>query len=212
MRLKMSRKGSREQDRMADAGMRGLSIHPPHDHSFNNGRYLSIFPSGFLFSRRGIAMIIFAHGIALSNYHTQFAFRLKALGIDYGEARVGVACSDDIGMLAHPVETIEVSRIDPINRIVEISAERGTGIIVIGMPYRLDGSRGSAAVKVEKFMARLARALPDHRVNSHDERLTTITAQGKLHAAGRTVKDSRAIIDQAAAMEILQSYLDEQAR
>lgn len=156
-------------------------------------------------------MIIFAHGIALSNYPAQFAFRLKALGIDYGEARVGVACSDELGMLAHPVETIEVRRIDPVSRIVEIATERGTGVIVIGMPYRLDGSRGPAAVKVEKFMARVVRALPDLRVISHDERLTTVAAQGKLHAAGRTVKDSRSVIDQAAAMEILQSYLDEQA-
>lgn len=136
---------------------------------------------------------------------------MKALGIDYGEARVGVACSDDLGMLAHPVETIEVRRIDPVNRIMEIAAERGAGIVVIGMPYRLDGSRGAAAVKVEKFMARVARALPNLRVISYDERLTTVTAQGKLHDAGRTVKDSRSVIDQAAAMEILQSYLDEQA-
>ena len=136
---------------------------------------------------------------------------MKALGIDYGEARVGVACSDDLGMLAHPVETIEVRRIDPVNRIMEITAERGAGIVVIGMPYRLDGSRGTAAVKVEKFMARVARALPNLRVISYDERLTTVTAQGKLHDAGRTVKDSRSVIDQAAAMEILQSYLDEQA-
>ena len=136
---------------------------------------------------------------------------MKALGIDYGEARVGVACSDDLGMLAHPVETIEVRRIDPVNRIMEIAAERGAGIVVIGMPYRLDGSRGTAAVKVEKFMAKVARALPNLRVISYDERLTTVTAQGKLHDAGRTVKDSRSVIDQAAAMEILQSYLDEQA-
>jgi putative Holliday junction resolvase len=114
-------------------------------------------------------------------------------------------------MLAHPVETIEVRRIDPVNRIMEIAAERGAGIVVIGMPYRLDGSRGTAAVKVEKFMARVARALPNLRVISYDERLTTVTAQGKLHDAGRTVKDSRSVIDQAAAMEILQSYLDEQA-
>ena len=136
---------------------------------------------------------------------------MKALGIDYGEARVGVACSDDLGMLAHPVATLQVRRLEPVSRIVQIATERGVEIVVIGMPYRLDGSRGSAAAKVEKFMARVAGALPELRVISHDERLTTTAAQGKLHAAGRTVKESRAVIDQAAAMEILQSYLDEQA-
>jgi len=162
-------------------------------------------------ARRPAGTIIYPPDIAFGNYSTHLAFRLKALGIDYGEARVGVACSDDLGMLAHPVETIEVRRIEPVGRIVQIVKERGAGIVVIGMPYRLDGSRGSAAQKVEEFMARVTGALPDLRVISHDERLTTTTAQGKLHAAGRTVKNSRAVIDQAAAMEILQSYLDEQA-
>ncbi|MCH2061433.1 MAG: Holliday junction resolvase RuvX [Verrucomicrobiales bacterium] len=136
---------------------------------------------------------------------------MKALGIDYGQVRVGVACSDDLGMLAHPVETIEVRQVDPVMRIAQIAAERGAEMVVIGMPYRLDGSRGSAAIKVEKFMARISSALPNIRVISHDERLTTTTAQGKLHDAGRSVKESRAVIDQAAAMEILQSFLDEQA-
>lgn len=150
------------------------------------------------------------HEIALSDHSAHLACRVKALGIDYGEARVGIACSDDLGMLAHPVETIEVSRTEPVSRIVQIALERGAELVVIGMPYRLDGSRGTAAGKVEKFIARVARALPNLRVISQDERLTTISAQGKLHAAGRTVKNSRAVIDQAAAMEILQSYLDEQ--
>lgn len=133
---------------------------------------------------------------------------MKALGIDYGEARIGVACSDDIGMLAHPVETVPARKGDPLRRIAEIAAGRGVGVIVVGMPYRLDGSRGSAAVKVEEFVAKLAAAVPDLSVTTWDERLTTTTAQAKLHAAGRTIKDSRAVIDQAAAVEILQSWLD----
>ncbi len=137
--------------------------------------------------------------------------KVKALGIDYGEARVGVAASDDLGMLAHPAETIDVRKIDPVKRIAKIAAERRAEIVVVGMPYRLDGSRGTAAEKVEKFVAKIARALPLLRVVTQDERLTTTTAQEKLHAAGRTIKNSRCVIDQAAAVEILQSWLDEQA-
>lgn len=135
---------------------------------------------------------------------------MKALGIDYGEARVGVAATDDLGMMAHPVETVDVRKIDPVRRIAKIAAGRGVDVVVVGMPYRLDGSRGTAAEKVEKFVAKIARALPSLQVVTQDERLTTTTAQAKLHAAGRTVKNSRAVIDQAAAVEILQSWLDEQ--
>ena len=133
---------------------------------------------------------------------------VKALGIDYGEARVGVACSDDLGMLAHPVETIQVREVNPIERIVQIAFERSVEMIVIGMPYRLDGTRGTAVKKVTKFVAQLARATPQLQVITQDERLSTVAAQEKLHAVGHTVKSSRQVIDQAAAVEILQSYLD----
>jgi putative Holliday junction resolvase len=135
---------------------------------------------------------------------------IKALGIDYGEARVGVACSDDLGMLAHPVETIEVRKVDVFKRIAEIAAERKADVVVIGMPYRLDGSRGTAAEKVEGFVRKVGKALPELKVETFDERLTTTSAQAKLHAAGRTVKNSRCVIDQAAAVEILQGWLDAQ--
>ncbi len=136
---------------------------------------------------------------------------MRALGIDYGEARVGVAASDDLGMLAHPVETVEVRKVDPVKRIAEIAAERGAELLVVGMPYRLDGTPGTAAEKVGRFMKKLSKRMPDLRVVAQDERLTTTSAQEKLHAAGRTIKNSRPVIDQAAAVEILQSYLDEVA-
>ena len=136
---------------------------------------------------------------------------MRALGIDYGEARVGVAASDDLGMLAHPVETVEVKKIDVVKRIAAIAAERGAELLVVGMPYRLDGTPGTAAEKVGRFLKKLSKAMPDLRVVAQDERLTTTSAQEKLHAAGRTIKNSRSVIDQAAAVEILQSYLDEVA-
>lgn len=131
------------------------------------------------------------------------------LGIDYGTARIGVAVTDALGMLAHPLETIHVQQIaDPIGRIAELAAERKVEKIIVGMPYRLDGSIGTAAEKVERFIKKLQSRLPEMEIVPVDERLSTVDAQSRLHAAGRTVKNSRNIIDQAAAVTILQDYLN----
>ncbi|MEM0898159.1 MAG: Holliday junction resolvase RuvX [Verrucomicrobiota bacterium] len=137
----------------------------------------------------------------------------RILGIDYGEARIGLAISDDLGMLAHPVETIHRKETpDFAGRITEIVKERVVSRIVIGLPLRLDGSRGTAVEKVEQFVAGLRERIPEEiPLETTDERLTTVEAQRKLHEAGRTVKNSRNVIDQMAAVVILQDYLDEKA-
>jgi len=134
----------------------------------------------------------------------------RLLGIDFGEARIGVAGSDAIGLMAHPVETVHVRRVaDPLARIAEICAQRGCELVVVGLPLRMDGSPGTAAAKVGKFIKRLRKVLPEEvGIVTHDERLTTVEAQAQLHAAGRTVKSSRDVIDQAAAVVILQHYMD----
>ena len=134
---------------------------------------------------------------------------MKALGIDYGEVRIGIAFSDDLGMFAHPLETIQTRETNPIARIAEITAERSIEIIVIGMPRSLDGSFGKAAQKVSDFVDKITSTMPTIKVVTQDERFTTTLAQQKLHDVGHTTKSSRHLIDQAAAVEILQSYLDE---
>lgn len=134
---------------------------------------------------------------------------MKALGIDYGEVRIGIAFSDDLGMFAHPLETVQAREANPIARIAEITAERSIEIIVIGMPRSLDGSLGKAAQKVSDFVDKITSAMPTIKVVTQDERFTTTLAQQKLHDVGHTTKSSRHLIDQAAAVEILQSYLDE---
>ena len=70
---------------------------------------------------------------------------MKVIGIDYGEARIGVSYSDDLGMFAHPFETIHVKKVDPIKRIIEIAEEKKIQTIVIGMPRNLDGSYGAVS-------------------------------------------------------------------
>jgi putative holliday junction resolvase len=133
-----------------------------------------------------------------------------ALGIDHGDARIGVAVSDELGMLAHPVETIHLKNTEPVARIAQLVAEKNAGTIVIGLPKNMDGSSGPAAEKVKAFAEKL-RAAVAVPVKLWDERLTTVAAQRALHEAGRNAKQSREVIDQAAAQIILQGWLDAQA-
>ena len=133
----------------------------------------------------------------------------RALGIDHGEARIGVAISDDLGMMAHPLETIVVREREPLARIAEIVARDGIGMIVLGLPRNMDGTYGPASEKARAF-AELLRAKVPCEVKLWDERLTSVAAQKSLHAAGLNTKQSRAVIDQVAAQLILQGWLDSQ--
>ena len=135
----------------------------------------------------------------------------RSLGIDHGEARIGLALADDLGMLAHPLETIHMKEVaDPVARIAEIVGRNKIEIIVLGMPRNMDGTYGPAAEKVRAFAEKL-RAVCGCEVKLWDERLTSVAAQRALHEAGRNVKQSREVIDQVAAQMILQGWLDAQA-
>jgi len=134
-----------------------------------------------------------------------------ALGIDYGDARIGIAASDATGLIAHPVETIQVAKTDPFWRITELYKEKGADTIVVGLPLRMDGSEGTAAEKVRGFIRTLTGHLPAAEIVEIDERLTTKEAHKILKNAGHKGKrNNQAIIDQAAAVLILQDYLDQQ--
>jgi putative Holliday junction resolvase len=138
---------------------------------------------------------------------------MRALGVDFGEARIGLAVSDDLGMLAHPLETVHVKLVaSPESRIAELVEARGIEVLVVGLPLRFDGSEGTAVAKVRAFIERLRGEVPGAvAIVTVDERLSTVEAQRSLHAAGRTIKNSRGVIDQAAACVILQDYLDQRA-
>ncbi|WP_193210784.1 Holliday junction resolvase RuvX [Luteolibacter marinus] len=130
-----------------------------------------------------------------------------ALGIDHGDARIGIAATDPLGILAHPVETIDVSKGDPLERIAALVSQRAIKTLVIGLPLRLDGSEGSSAIKVRRFAKQLATRLPDLPLVFVDEAYTTMDAAEKLREAGRNAKRQKAVIDQAAAVEILNAWL-----
>ena len=135
----------------------------------------------------------------------------RALGIDHGEARIGLAISDELGMLAHPLETIHIKTVpDPLARIAEIVTRDQIGMIVLGLPRNMNGTYGPASEKVKEFAEKL-RAKVSCKVKLWDERLTSVAAQRALHEAGRNVKNSREVIDQVAAQLILQGWLDSQA-
>lgn len=131
-----------------------------------------------------------------------------ALGIDYGQARIGIAATDACGILAYPVESIHLAHTDPLQRIAELVEKMQIRTLILGLPLRLDGTEGSACERVRAFGDRLHARLPRLPLLYVDEFLTTSTAQEKLHAAGRKAKSFRPIIDQAAAVEILNNWLN----
>ncbi|RYD81882.1 MAG: Holliday junction resolvase RuvX [Verrucomicrobiaceae bacterium] len=136
----------------------------------------------------------------------------RVIGIDLGEARIGVAISDELGMLAHPVETIAVKEVaDPVARIASIMERDKVTTVILGMPRNMDGSYGAAAEKTRVFADKLRERVPGCVVKLWDERLTSVAAQRALHDAGKNVKKSRSVIDQVAAQMILQGWLDSQS-
>jgi putative holliday junction resolvase len=132
------------------------------------------------------------------------------LGIDLGEARIGLAISDQLGALAHPLRTLANSP-QVLDEICAVVTAEGVGGVVLGLPKNMDGSLGPAATKAKAFADQLRAKLPALQVVLWDERLTTMEAQRALHAAGRNTKRSRKVIDQVAAQILLQNYLDAQA-
>lgn len=132
------------------------------------------------------------------------------LGVDVGDARVGLARSDLDGLLATPVETLD--REDAARRIAALAVEEGVRVIMVGLPRALAGHEGPAAAKSRAFCAELAEALTalsgEAVIRLVDERLTTVSAHQALHRSGRRGRRHRSVVDQVAAVMILQQALD----
>ena len=129
------------------------------------------------------------------------------LGLDPGDSRIGVARSDPSGFLATPVETVRRGGGD-VRRIAALVAEVEAVEVVVGLPRSLSGSEGPAAAKVRQFAASVARRVAPVPVRLCDERLTTVSAESILREQGRKGARRRAVVDQAAAVLILQTALD----
>ena len=129
------------------------------------------------------------------------------LGVDVGDVRIGVARSDPSGMIATPVETVRRGRGD-LARLLALAGEEEAVEVVVGLPRSLSGGEGPAAVKVRSFAAEIAAALAPLPVRLCDERLSTVTAEAVLRGQGKKGQKRRAVVDQAAAVVILQNALD----
>jgi putative pre-16S rRNA nuclease len=128
------------------------------------------------------------------------------LALDFGRARIGVAISDDLQLLAHPLETIP-TKDRPESRIARIVDDKNVDHIVAGVPRQMNGQIGAAATEVLQFVEKLRAILPCPVV-TWDERLTTVAAHRALRDAGKKTRHTRGYVDQVAAQMILQSYLD----
>lgn len=134
------------------------------------------------------------------------------LGLDPGDARIGVARCDPSGIIATPLETVSRGPGD-LARLAALVEEEGAMEVVVGLPRSLSGAEGPAAAKVRSFAAELARLIAPTQVRLVDERLTTVTAESMLRERGKKGQKRRAVVDMAAAVVILQHALDaERAR
>ena len=129
------------------------------------------------------------------------------IGVDVGKVRIGVSRSDPHGMLAVPVETVQRGDGD-VRSILAHVTEWDAAEIVVGLPLSLSGSDTASTADARAFAVRLASSSGATPVRLVDERLSTVSAQGAMRAAGRTTKQSRSVIDQVAAVIILQHALD----
>ncbi|GAA2992936.1 Holliday junction resolvase RuvX [Kitasatospora albolonga] len=133
--------------------------------------------------------------------------RGRRIAVDVGDARIGVASCDPDGLIATPVETVPAGGRSQA-RLKAIADEYEAIEVVVGLPRSMSGKEGPAAAKVREYAGRLAMLLYPVPVRLVDERMTTVTAAQGLRASGRNAKKGRSVIDQAAAVVILQNALE----
>ncbi len=133
----------------------------------------------------------------------------RVLGVDVGSVRVGVALSDPTGTLASPLETLRRARDGAdLDRLAALVVEHEVTEVVVGEPRHLSGASGASAEDASAYSQALADRIADVPVYLIDERLSTVTAASHLRQGGIDSRNQRAVIDQAAAVVILQQYLD----
>ena len=133
----------------------------------------------------------------------------RVLGIDVGTVRVGVALSDPTGVIASPLETLRRAKDgSDLDRLAALVVEHEVAEVVVGDPRHLSGASGASAQDARAYSEALAGRMTDVPVHLIDERLSTVTAAGHLREGGIDSRKQRSVIDQAAAVVILQQYLD----
>ncbi|MBQ6999211.1 MAG: Holliday junction resolvase RuvX [Clostridia bacterium] len=134
---------------------------------------------------------------------------MRIIGIDYGDARVGIAVSDPLGFTAQGIETVPNKvYAKMLERVVEIIKSYSADKIVIGLPKNMNGTLGPRGEISQKFADELKGYFPETEIILWDERLSTVQAAGILNTTNTRGKDRKNVIDTVAASIILQSYLD----
>jgi len=133
----------------------------------------------------------------------------RVLGVDVGTVRVGLAMSDPTGTLASPLETLRRAKNgSDLDRLAALVVEHEVTEVVVGEPVHLSGASGASAQDAADYAQELADRIPDVPVILIDERLSTVTAANHLREGGIDSRKQRPVIDQAAAVVILQQFLD----
>ncbi|NMB32751.1 MAG: Holliday junction resolvase RuvX [Clostridium sp.] len=135
---------------------------------------------------------------------------MRIMGVDYGDSRIGIALSDPLGWTAQGLETIRW-KMDievPVERILRLIKEYSIERIIVGFPKNMDGSIGFRGEKTTKFIEILKERIGDIKIIKWDERLTTVAAQRTMHEMGIKSSKKKQVVDQIAAVYILQGYLD----
>ena len=133
---------------------------------------------------------------------------MRILALDHGTKRIGVAISDELKMIAQPLEFISAEPFaELLNRLKEIIRAKQVELILIGMPRNMNGSYGPAALKVQEFVAVLKDAVTIP-IQTLDERLTSVQAHRLLTEAEVSGRQRKGKVDKSAAAVLLQSYLD----
>ena len=129
------------------------------------------------------------------------------LAIDHGDSRVGLACTDPVGIAVHPLATVPKG--SALEEVATYIRQKGIKLLVIGLPLLKDGAEGESAEKARAFASTLKEVFSDIPQQFIDESFTTVDAARKLHGVGLNAKKQKGVIDQVAAMEILSRYLNE---
>ena len=135
----------------------------------------------------------------------------RYLGLDPGERRIGIALSDPLGIIAHPLVVVDRRAEDAIARISDLCAEHEVGTIVVGLPVSLSGEEGEAAAKARLFADQVGKATGCEMV-FYDERFTTVQAEAALLESGMRRRQRRERVDKVAAAMLLQGFLDSRGR
>lgn len=134
---------------------------------------------------------------------------MRKLGIDYGDARVGIAITDPLGITAQGLETIDYKGNDKVllKRLDEIFESYEIDTIVIGMPYNMNGSKSFRAEATEKFIHKLKCKYNKIKIETMDERLTTVEAHRTMNMLNINKNKKRMIVDTISAVYILEKYI-----